>query len=110
MNDHNSHEEQVLKVTQDETSAGRGRGLGRSGFRGGATRGRGKGRGGRQPVEGQQLSVITTMCLDISNMNVQRSRKTAKQIMLRLVRKQCYSWHNFHQMENQMHKTCSPLI
>jgi hypothetical protein len=33
MNGHNSHEEQVLKVTQDEASTGRGRG--RGGFRGG---------------------------------------------------------------------------
>jgi len=50
MNGHNSHEEQVLKVTQNETSAGRSRG--RGGFRGGPTRGRGRGgRGGKATVE-----------------------------------------------------------
>ena len=47
MNGHNSHEEQVLKVTRDETNTGRGRGRGdfRSGFA------RGRGRGGRQRVD-----------------------------------------------------------
>ncbi|KAI5419259.1 hypothetical protein KIW84_043433 [Lathyrus oleraceus] len=47
MNGHNSHEEQVLKVTRDETNTGRGRGNGdfRSGFA------RGRGRGGIQRVD-----------------------------------------------------------
>jgi len=49
MNGHNSYEEQVLKVAQDEENVGRG--LGRMAFRGGATRGRGRGRGGRQPID-----------------------------------------------------------
>ncbi|RDX68755.1 hypothetical protein CR513_52217, partial [Mucuna pruriens] len=51
MNGHNSHEEQALKVAQDETSTGRGRG--RNVFQGGVTRGRGRGRGrgGKQPID-----------------------------------------------------------
>ncbi|RDY12631.1 hypothetical protein CR513_02537, partial [Mucuna pruriens] len=49
MNGYNFHEEQALKVAQDEASTGRGRG--RNVFRGGVTRGRGRGRGGRQPID-----------------------------------------------------------
>jgi len=45
MNGHNSHEEQVLKVAQDEENVGCGQG--RSVLRGGAERGRGRGRGRR---------------------------------------------------------------
>ncbi|XP_050890058.1 uncharacterized protein LOC127095406 [Lathyrus oleraceus] len=47
MNGHKSHEEQVLKVTRDETNTGRDRGRGDfwSGFA------RGRGRGGRQRVD-----------------------------------------------------------
>jgi len=48
MNGHNSHEEQVLKVAQNEENVGRRRG--RSALRGEAARGRGRGRGGRQPI------------------------------------------------------------
>ncbi|KAJ1381735.1 Zinc finger, CCHC-type [Sesbania bispinosa] len=47
MNGHNSHEDQVLNVAQDEASAGCG--WGRSVFQGGVARGRG--RGGRQLID-----------------------------------------------------------
>jgi len=49
MNGHNSQEDQVLKVAQDEEKFGHGQG--RSALQGGVARVRGRGRGGRQPID-----------------------------------------------------------
>jgi len=46
MNGNNAHDEQVLKVAQDEISARRGRG--RDIFQGGVVQGKCRGRGGTQ--------------------------------------------------------------
>ncbi|RDX62018.1 hypothetical protein CR513_59697, partial [Mucuna pruriens] len=72
MNDHNSHEEQALKVAQDKASPNHG-----------------QGRNTRQ-----QYSDITVMSSNIFRVNAQRSHKITKQNMLKVVKKQCYSWHN----------------
>ncbi|RDY12787.1 hypothetical protein CR513_02368, partial [Mucuna pruriens] len=63
MNGHNSHEEQALKVAQDEESSGHGRR--RNVFQGGATRGRGRGRGGRQLMDMATNNAIIVMSSNI---------------------------------------------
>ncbi|RDY10941.1 hypothetical protein CR513_04467, partial [Mucuna pruriens] len=50
------------------------------------------------------------MSSDIFRVNAQRSHKTAEQTMLKVVKKQCYSWHNFQQMISQMLKRCGSSI
>ncbi|RDX73620.1 hypothetical protein CR513_46744, partial [Mucuna pruriens] len=105
MNDHNSHEEQVLKVVQDEASIGRGRG--KNVFRGGVTRERGRGRGGIQPIDRATIQYYYYHEFEhFQRVKAQRSHKIAKQTMLKLVKKQCYSWHNIQQMISQMLKRC----
>ncbi|RDY12808.1 hypothetical protein CR513_02345, partial [Mucuna pruriens] len=66
MNDHNSHEEQALKVAQDEASTGCGQG--RNVFRG-----RGRVRGGKQPID--RATIRCYYCHEFGNFQSECPKK-----------------------------------